>query len=336
MLPDNEEMVMNMAENLARNLMGNSLSSSYPQLVPVLQMMGMDLRNVFNQMMGGMRSELFFGESPWAKLYTMQTGKKIGVPRKEPIIENLAAEHWNRSPSRPLRAIMDYWMVNRPEERDGDDEFVFNTYDPEHDQVTVDMRTGETVFCWDNNEMQLTLPEFHQNKGLLTCPLFEKPYGVTVEAAYLDKMLYTPLYEYMVGTEHREPPEKLEWLLMDHYWGTQANPEEGAGESAFNQLRILLAGEMYTKYEVNHTWFEWRGYRVKLSSKRDWDYSARGGISDIVYISSVGIDDVNARDGIVYINDWYRNPLLVNDLLNDMDGIADDLLTRHELSMKEV
>lgn len=336
MLPDNEEMVMSMAGTLARNLMNNSVGHAYPQLVPVLQIMGIDIQNVFNQLMGSMRSELFFGESPWAKMYTLQHGKKIGIPRKVPIIENLSAGSYTKSPNRPLKAIVEYWMIHRPVERDGDEEFVFNHYDPEHDQVNIDMNTGEVVICWDNNDMTLTLPAFDKNHGVLTCPLFEKPYDVTIESSYLDSMMYTPLYNYVVGSEHREPPEKIEWLLMDHYWGTQANPEEGASTSGFNQLRVLLTGEMYSKHGSSYVTFDWRGYRVQLSSKRDWDYGARGDISQIVYVSSVGVDNINARNGVDYINDWYRNPLLVNDLLADFDSIVDDLLTKHELSMKEV
>ena len=338
MLPDNENMVMNMAETLAQNLMSNSLGSSYPQLVPVLQVMGMDLRNVFNQLMGSMRSELFFGESPWAKMYTLHTGKKIGVPRRTNIIENLAQDRWTKSSSRPLKDILAYWAIHRPDERDGDDCIIFpHRYENgEREQVEVDLSTGQASIEWSENDMELTLPEFQYNKGLLSCPLFEAPYSVALDMTYLNEVLYDPLYNHLVGDCKPVNPEKTEWLLMEHYWGTQANPEEGAGESGFNQLRVLLTGEMYSKYGSSYVTFEWRGYRIQLSSKRDWDYGARGDISQIVYISSVGVDNASARNGIDYINNWHQNPLLVHDLLNDMDGIVDDLLTKHELSMKEV
>ncbi|MNI54204.1 hypothetical protein D3C73_1090910 [compost metagenome] len=226
---------------------------------------------------------------------------------------------------------MEYWEAHREKPEEGLEELVFNHWEPQHDQVVIDLKTKEAYIWWHESAMKLTLPKFWENRGFLSCPLFHEPYQVTIDMAYLQSMLFGPLYEQIVGEEHRPHEADPKYILMEKYFGTREAPLEG-GETAFNQLRVLLDGHMFTKGNLGHATFDWKGFRIRLDSKRDWDFHAG---NNIVYVGSISVPKEGVTDGYLTINNWKMNSLLVNDLLADFDQIVDQLLSEHELSMRE-
>ncbi|MNZ74459.1 hypothetical protein D3C78_929080 [compost metagenome] len=217
MLPQNESALFSALMCLAENLNNHHSLSAYPQMQPLFMQAASNLQMIANTGLGNMRQEMFFGKTPWAKLYELQTGKKIAVPGYTKILENIAPERFTKVPQRPFKEILDYWKTNRPNP-EGKEEFVYNDYEFEHQQTTIDYKTGEAVFWWDNNDMRLTLPKFWESRGFLTCPLFDEPYEVAVDMTYMQHMLLGPLYEEIVGEENIEPFEEKH-LLMNLFYG---------------------------------------------------------------------------------------------------------------------
>lgn len=324
MLPNNESLVYHMAQTLASNLMNNQLGYAYPQLVPVLQVLGMDIQNVFSNLLGHQRAELFFGESPWAKLYELQTGKKIAVPDKA-IIKHLTNDRMVSCGKIPMGAILDYFLKYRDYE---DDEMVFFIDGDHENQVCLDLKTKKAKYYWRDNDMRLELTDFAQSRGYLSCPLFHEPYDVDVDYAYIERTLLDPLYARIIGDKW--PIEQSgENILHQHYFGSMADPKKVADESNVRQLMVLLDGGMYSRHAQSYVYWDWKEYRLQFSVRRDWNYAPPQAFQMSI---STYPENNNGQPRTVY--DWWKNPLLVSDLLNDMDSILDDIITEHELSMR--
>jgi hypothetical protein len=330
MLPSNENIVYHMAEQLAANLMNNNVGHAYPQLVPVLQTMGFDLRNVFSQLLGAQRQELFFGEAPWAKLYELQTGRTICVPDRT-ILKNLCPERGSMVGDRPWEEILKYFLAGW-ENPEGDEEWHFFLGGPtDYDnQVVINFKNMCATYYWANNDMCLTLPVFSHSRGQLTCPLFHEPYDVDVEYPYIQRTLLDQLMAGMLTIWDKANLDPVDSDLLVHqcYYGIDG--KEVKDEDNVKQLAVLFNGNMYSKYGKAYGYVDWNGYRLQFSTKRDWN-------SDPSIVLKVAvmhpIDDKNPHDRSVY--NWHKNPLLVADLRADMDTILDQLITQHELSMKE-
>lgn len=326
MQPNNESTVYHMAETLAANLRNHNIINAYPMLQPVLHILGIDLLNVFSQMLGSQRQELFYGESPWAKLYEIQTGKKIEVPDKT-ILKNLTHDRSITSGSRPMSAILDYFLKYRTYE---DDEFVFHNHE-NNDQVTVDLKTRKAKFWWANNDMTLELTKFDESRGHLNCPLFNEPYDVDMDYAALNRLLLDQMYEFMLDKGQYFVEVEAKYLLMQHYFGSVAEPIRVADDSNVRQLMVLLDGGMYSKWNRSYATINWKEWVLQFSVERDWNYAPPMVFK--VVIQTHPTDKDRGQPQSVY--NWHKNPLLVKDLLSDMDGLLDQLITQHELSMKE-
>lgn len=326
MLPENENTVYHMANSLAANLMNNQIGHAYPQLVPVLQVLGMDLRNVFTQLLGAQRQELFFGESPWAKLYELQTGKKIEVPDRT-ILKNICPDQYTTSSNLPWKNIFQYFIDNwaNPE---GDEEWHFFLNGPTDygNQVVLNFDSKEAVYYWEKNDMRLTLVNFGESRGALSCPLFNTPYDVDVEFSYIQRTLLDPLLAKMQEVWGTEPKPVLngdhsKLLVHNHYYAGK----EVSSEAPVRQLEVLFDGGMFGYPGRSYAYLTWKGYRLQFSTHRDWNCDP----STILKVAVLHKDN----DQTVY--SWWNNPLLVHDLLNDMDSLLDELLTKHATLIKE-
>lgn len=324
MLPNNESAVYHQAQVLASNLMNHNVGHAYPMLQPVLHILGADLVNVFSNLLGHQRSELFFGESPWAKLYELQTGKKVAVPDKA-IIKHLTNDRFVSCGKLPMGAILDYFLKWRDYE---DDEMVFFIDGDHEEQVCLDLKTKKATYYWRDNDMRLELTNFAQSRGFLSCPLFHEPYDVDVDYDYVERTLLDPLYARIIGDKW--PIEQSgEKILHEHYFGSMADPKKVTDESNVRQLMVLLDGGMYSRHSRSYTHWDWKEYRLQFSVRRDWQYCP----AQVFQVSlSTYPEDPAGQPRAV--DSWWKNPLLVSDLLNDMDGILDDLITEHELSMR--
>lgn len=339
MQPEAENVVYEAANRLAAGLMNNQVGHTYPALVPVLHVLGMDIRNVFTQLLGHQRSELFYGESPTAKLYEIQTGKKVEVPDRA-ILKNICPESGYRSSQTPWEFILDYFLAGWANP-DGDEEWHFFLDGPDptcpedyDNQVILNFKRKHAIYYWANNDMQLVLDNFSRSNGKLECPLFHSPYDVDVEIAYIERTLYDQLMAKMLGIWEIEPAPEVEsdYLITQHYYGTHENPIEVPDDHNVKQLAILLDHGSFGKANRSYAYLEnWNGYRLQFSTKRDWNYAP----SNLLKVTVMHLANEQDRNHDRGVNYWWKNPLLVADLKADLDNILQLLISRHELEMKE-
>jgi hypothetical protein len=335
MQPQAENYVYEAAQRLASGLMNNQIGHVYPALVPVLHTLGMDISNVFTQLLGQQRSEMFYGESPWAKMYEIQTGKKIEVPDRA-ILKNICPERGFTVPQMPWEDVLDYFLAGwaNPE---GDEEWHFFLDGPEDydNQVILNFKRKDAVYYWENNDMQLVLPNFARSAARLECPLFHVPYDVDVELSYVQRTLYDQVLARMLEIWEIEPVtvEDSSFLISQHYYGTRENPIEVPDEHNVKQLAVLLEMGGFGKANRSYVYVDdWNGYRLQFSTKRDWNCNP----STILKVSVMHLLNDDDRNHDRTVNYWWKNPLLVADLLADMDNLLQGLIDRHELEMKEV
>ena len=339
MQPQAEDVIYEAANRLAAGLMNSQVGHTYPQLVPVLHVLGMDIRNVFTQLLGHQRSELFFGESPVAKLYEIQTGKKVEVPDRT-ILKNICPERGFISTHQPWEFILKYFLAGWANP-DGDEEWHFFLDGPDptcpedyDNQVILNFRRKDAIYHWANNDMQLVLDNFSRSNGKLECPLFHSPYDVDVEMSYIKRTLYDQLLARMLEIWEIQDTLEVngEYLIHQHYYGTAEAPIQVPDEHNVKQLAVLLNGGMFGISGRSFVYLDdWNGYRLQFSTKRDWNSDP----STILKVSVMHLETEKDYQQDRTIGNWWMNPLLVADLRNDLDGILQGLVDRHELEMKE-
>ncbi|MNP15379.1 hypothetical protein D3C76_1077340 [compost metagenome] len=183
--------------------------------------------------------------------------------------------------------------------------------------------------------MQLVVPNFSRSAARLESPLFHVPYDVDVELSYLQRTLYDQLLPRMLEIWEIEPVtvDDASLLISQHYYGTRENPIEVPDEHNVKQLAILLDMGGYSKANRSYVYVDdWNGYRLQFSTKRDWNCNP----STVLKVSVMHLRNEDDRNHDRSVNYWWKNPLLVADLLADMDNLLQGLIDRHELSMKEV
>lgn len=335
MQPQAENVIYEAAQRLASGLVNNQIGHAYPALVPVLHVLGMDISNVFTQLLGHMREELFYGESPVALLYEIQTGKKVAVPDRT-ILKNICPERGYTVPSIPWEDVLKYFLAGwaNPE---GDDEWHFFLDGPEdyNNQVVINFKRKDAVYYWENNDMQLVLPNFARSAARLECPLFHVPYDVDVELSYVKRTLYDQMLARMLEIWEIEPREEVaaDNLIHYHYHGKDDNRIEVPDEHNVKQLAILLEMGGFGKANRSYAYVDdWNGYRLQFSTKRDWNYTP----STILKVVVMNLENETDRQQDRTVSNWSKNPLLVADLLESMDELLQSLIDRHELEMKEV
>lgn len=335
MLPDNEKLIYDAAQRLSGGLMNNNLGNVYPQMMPVLNQLGHELMGVFTHLLGLQRQELFFGESPWAKLYTIQTGRKIEVPDRT-IIKSLTHDRFNSIGNRNWAHILDYFLANWDND-EGDQEWHFFLGGPTDygNQVILNFDSRKASYHWEENDMRMELENFAQSRAALLCPLFHDPYDVDVEYSYIQRTLLDPLLakmEKVWGIDHVEE-EDGDLVISRHYYGTPEAPFTVSEEHNVHQLAALLNGGMFGKMGKSFAYRDdWNGYRLQFSTKRDWSCNP----SIILKVAVMHLENDKDRNHDRTVSYWWRNPLLVADLKKDLDSLLQELVDRHELEMKEV
>lgn len=330
MLPSDEGMLYSVLTNASSELRNNSQLNAYPMLVPVLNNLAGNLDNAIHHALGIMRKGMFDGTSPWAKLYTLTTGKEIRIPDMK-MLGNLAASSAYRITLNGLDVMFDYF-IKHWDNPDADEEFIIHSDDPMvPEQIVINLKTKKATFFFTNNDLKMELDAFYSTNAAVTSPLFHEPYLVVVDSAWQSKWLAEPVFEHMLGlygaslVTYGSPKD----VLHEHYYGTKDAPIEVGGDAPILLLTSLFSLYTYTKHGLNTTTYEWNGYRLVFSNVRD--YFA------IPYDSiAVDVQAETGTDGYFRtVNDWHKNPFLVHDLRKDLDGIIARLLELHDLSMKE-
>jgi len=130
-----------------------------------------------------------------------------------------------------------------------------------------------------------------------------------------------------VGEEHINVEED-KYLLMDHYFTSGQVSSEDI-EHPVVQLRSLLNDTIFGRDNAGHADIGWNAYVVQFSTKRD--YSRQESLLLTVRVMEPYSPHSMPRMGSgTTVSNWWKNSLLVNDLLRDLDNLIDQLLTRHD------
>lgn len=326
MTPSNEKEVINALGLLSDNLTNNSPGlAAYPQLQGTFYALQVNLQDLVGVLVAAQRDEALYGKTEAAKLYLQQYRQKHSLPQG--ILKSVMKGMYSETCKRPITTILAYAIAHRGLSTESS---LWINPDAATTYVKVFPDTQEVTLSWFNRAMSITMPDLGKGVGLVNAPLFHEPIPVDMNMAYLDNVLYTPLYERLVGDEHREVTDP-KYLLMDHYFLKDGEATEENLDHPLVQLRALLNGSMYGRTDASHVYAEWKDYRLLFSTERDWNHDSSLLLKVSVNVPST---DPTARHHNL-LHGWWHNPLLVNDLLKDMDDIIDQLLTRHEAELAD-
>lgn len=335
MLPSSEAAVINALQMTCDNLTNNNPGlSAYPQLNGTFYQLASNIEILIGTMITTQREELLFGKTQAAKLYELQFRQAHAVPAG--VLKSLNPERWNESATMPLLHILEYAKRVRRSTTGT----IKYTVDHVTDQatettpaftrtahVTIDIRTKETFIAWMGHAVRVRLPSFDNAKAFVEGPLFHEPIEVALDTAFLGAVVWSPLYSKLVGEEHLTVEED-KYLLMDHYFSSGRVSSEDI-EHPVVQLRSLLNDEIFGSRNMGFVDIEWNGYIVQFSTKRD--YSRQESLLLTVRVMEPYSPHSMPRMGSgTTVSNWWKNSLLVNDLLRDLDNLIDQLLTRHD------
>lgn len=326
MTPSNEKEVIEALGLLSDNLTNNNPGlAAYPQLQGTFYALQANLQNLVGALVATQRDEALYGKTEAAKLYLLQHQRNHSLP--EGVLKSVMKGMYTETCRRPIGMILAYAIAYRGLSTEPS---LWINADQAASRVKVFPDTREVLISWYNRAMTITLPDLCTGTGVVNAPLFHEPIPVDVDMAYLDKVLYTPLYERLVGDEHWEVSDPKH-LIMDHYFLKDSEAIEENLDHPLVQLRALLNGSMFGKHDHGYTYIDWKDYRLMFSTERDW--SRNPSLMLTVSVLEPSTDSNSRHRGLVH--GWWQNPLLVNDLLKDMDGIIDQLLTRHEAELAD-
>jgi len=326
MIPSNEKEVIKALGLLSDNLTNNNPGlAAYPQLQGTFYALQANLQDLVGALVATQRDEALYGKTEAAKLYLLQHQRHHSLP--EGVLKSVMKGMYAEACRRPIGMILAYAIAYRGLSTEPS---LWINADQAASRVKVFPDTREVLISWYNRAMTITLPDLCTGAGVVNAPLFHEPIPVDVDMTYLDKVLYTPLYERLVGDEHWEVTDP-KYLLMDHYFLKDGEATEENLDHPLVQLRALLNGSMYGRTDASHVYAEWKDYRLLFSTERDWNHDPLLLLKVSVNVPST---DPTARHHNL-LHGWWHNPLLVNDLLKDMDGIIDQLLTRHEAELAD-
>ncbi len=328
MTPTNEKTIAEALNNLSAGLGNNSAFSAYPQLTGVFYGLQANLQNLVGIMLMAQRDEALYGKTEAAKLYALKYKQFHAVP--EGVLKSLGSQQYAQTCDRPLADIVDYAVAHRGLDVDtlsfSLPEFARETH------VRVDLGTHQAFISWTGHALSMNLPKFTTNTALVNGPLFHEPYPVEVQPDYLDKALYNPLYSRVVGDERREVPNP-KFLLMHHYFGADEAPIDVPDGHPLLQLRHLVNASLYGSGGYGFATVDWKDYTLSFSTEREWGYHESLLLTVNVQEKKEGTPFDRNRGRSIY--NWWKNPLLVNDLLADMDSLIDEALSKHEAEVAE-
>lgn len=259
MTPSNEKAIAVALNELAGCLGNSSAFSAYPQLTNVFYSLQGNLQNLVGIMLMTQRDEALYGKTEAAKLYELQFKQTHALP--EGVLKSLGPQAYSGMCDRPLDDIVDYAVTYRGLDVDT---LKFTTVvDGVETYTRVDLGTHHAFISWKGCALSLSLPKFTTTQALVKGPLFHEPYPVEVEPAYLNGVLYNPLYNALVQDEQREV-EEPKFLLMHHYCGTKDSPVELPDDHPLSRLRNLVNADLYGKGGYGFATVDWKDYTLSL------------------------------------------------------------------------
>lgn len=315
MTPTNEQLLMKQCKALSGALSDTSAMSAYPQMTSMMYAAAVSVDVLMQQVIATQRDELFHGRTMAAKVYEMLTGKRPAIP--EGIID-LSVNSRQSHTQIPLRSICDYMIANRPERPAT---LVIET-DIGH-TVTLHTETKQVDITFVDREMRLTMPDMQTNNVIVDSKLFETPYEAHLNEEWVAQYVYTPIYKLLVGDEHLESFDE-KYLLMNHFFGTKEEPKEVPEDHPVRKLIDLLRHCDFTSESDSYARVDFNGLNITIDTVEDWGHHSG---NRVLKISSVR--KATPAGGFESAYNWYRNPLLVNDILNVIDAVVVDLMIRH-------
>ncbi|QTH80364.1 hypothetical protein PA10_00164 [Pseudomonas phage pPa_SNUABM_DT01] len=332
MLEKHENEVYHQMMILAQGSGQHHALSAYPHLQALFFEQASNMQNLTNMFFQRHREELFYGLTPWAMLYKLQTGRDIKLPTPA-IVKYLADSNRVEVSPIPIKEIARYAKSYRLDKLPAsmrESERWGHSF--KKDTVTVDISLADqsATISWDNNDMYLNMPDFGASRAEVHCPLFHAPYTIHLEHSFLNSVLYDPLVDMLIGDEAITLDFESKYLLMDHYFGTRQEPKELPTEHPFVQLRHLLntssygkAGKSTIRLKVNND------YSIAISATRDWNFHE----SLVVKIDSAYRHyekDGEMKEDSIWNSTWEKNPLFVRDIIANLPRMIDEALAEHE------
>jgi len=334
MLPSSEADVISALQMTRTNLTNNNQAfSAYPQLIGPFHQMASDLDLLIETLITTQREELLFGKTPAAKLYELQFRQAHAVPSG--VLKSVNPDRRNETAPMPLLQILKY-AKNVRRSTAGTIKYTFDHIEEPATEstpattrtahVTLDIGTMEAFITWAGCVVRARLPSFDCAEAFVEGPLFHEPIRVSLDVDMLGKALWAPVYSKLIGSEHIDVPEG-KCLLMTHYFASGRVSSDDVDHPVV-KLRALLNDNLYGRRNSGYAEVEWNGYIVQLSTKRDYSHLESLQLT-------VNVLECSDRPGQI-VSNWWKNPLLVNDLLKDMDDIIDQLLTCHDREEAEL
>jgi len=332
MIPSNQQAIINALQMTCGNLTNNNPGlSAYPQLSSTFYQLASNLDILVGTLISTQRDELLFGKTPAAKLYELQYKQSHAVP--ECVLKSALVERWDAMASKPLIQIMNYvakFRSSLPNEFNYSLEHRIPSTPVNPQDVTqtmyvkIDTASREVIIKWVDCALILRIPSLVSSTAFVEGPLFHEPIKVSLDPTFLENAVWNPVYVGMVGDEHIEVGAP-KYLLMDHYFTSGRVSSEDI-EHPVVQLRSLLSNDRFGQFNMSYAKIDWQGWSLHFSTERDW--SREESLLLVVNLREQGSSQ-DTRNFGQHIRDWWKNPLLVNDLLKDMDGLIDQLLTQH-------
>ena len=310
---------------------------AYPQLQPLFFEQAANMQNLANMFFQRHREELFYGLTPWAMMYKLQTGRDIKLPTPA-IVKYLADGNMvTTAVISTIKEIARYAKEHRIERfplhmvKDGHWKHILTPEEGSADvQVTFSLIDFSAHLKWPENDMEVAIPDFGVVRALVSCPLFYAPYTIHLEPSYLHTVLHEPMYKMLVGDEDIKLDFDSKYLIMDHYFGTRQEPKELPTEHPFVQLRHLLntssfgkTGKSHIRLKVNHN------HSIAISATRDWNFHE----SLVVKIDGAFRHyekDGEMKEDSIWNSTWEKNPLFIRDIIDGLPRMIDEALAEHE------
>lgn len=328
MLPSNDNEYCNVMGTACSTLTDQYMFSAYPQLSGPMYAFSSSLMNGFVHQLNLQCTEALTGVTPWAKLYKMMTGHTIEIPKG--IVENYRATgRMQTSSPIPITAILDYYNKYRKTRH-----IAYKGVSGENGlQVDISTDTGEVAVHWTDNDMTLRL-QVGTNLASAHCPLFHEPYQIVLVPAFVEDYITVPLLKEIVGNEAVESFDKAH-LAMDHVCREIEIGETLHEDNYAMRLMGILgdykgfgeAGASRVHYVVND-------HRITLKLDCDF-YTGHGkghGFKGLV-ISDVSQITEDEKLNTVY--NWEKNPLLVQDILSNLNPAIRKFVEQHERETTE-
>lgn len=323
-------------KNILLGLLNNNLANSansalhaYPQLREFVVSVQRALAEIVETtIIEGADRELS-GNEPWAMMYALNTGRKICIPDRRSVLQSpttsLPYGYISHVPN--LRHIVDYILTYRGVTEMG---YLISNQLP-NTEITVCAQENWCKIRFDDNDMSLFIPNIYSTVAHVECPLFDVPREVLLNTEWMIKNIISPLRVWLTGVPYERTlntERDSRYLIIDHYF-TEQGENELSEDHPYNVLYdIMKRGQFVNQPSITHNSFKRSGYLailefkknlyLELSSQR---HPNRNIDTRVIVISSVfSVVDGEERS----ISHWYENPLLVNDIKEEMD----DILTR--------